>query len=552
VKIEVTSFSGMRPMAAAHLLNPGEAVLARNTYVRSGALRPLPQVSAVVTALTSASPIKSVYRFGQASTDPTQFWFQSGDEANFVRGPIDGDTEETTFFTGVLAYPAKTRSSIATASAPYPSGTFRMGLPQPAAPIATVSGTATVSTSPVEVFAYVVTLVSTWGEESQPSPPSNLVSVQLGQTVTLTTGTSAAGEYPLSTGARKRIYRSATGSTGTARYLLVNTSDSMALTAGAYADTVQTSALGEALRSKGWAEPPTNMQGLVSMANGIMAGFSDSTVCFCEPWTPHAWPVRYQQSVNSPVVGMMAFDQSLLVATKRGMYVFTGADPAAMSNERLSVPHTVVSKRSMVAMNNGVMFATGSGIGFISSAGFQMISADLLTRKQWQAYAPATMHAYESEGRYLCFYDNGTKAGLVLTLGSAPSFSETSIYATAGFRDPTLDVLFLCVDGGGSTRNIVKFDDASNGSSTMVWLSGEFVLDSAANMGIARVDCEGTTQFELLADGVVKYLLTGLLDKTPFKLPSGYRSYRYQVRLTGINGVRGFALADSMRSLIGG
>lgn len=557
MKVTVRAFTGMRPVVSDDLLKPGESVLATNTYLSGGELvaynNPLD-----ITTLTSASQIKSIYRYGQSSASETQFWFQTANDANFVKGPIDGDTEERTYMTGVISYPSKTKADIATTATPYPSTMLPMGNGKPASALtATVTGTATnPTTDPVEYVTYIVTFVNAWGEESPPSAASTTVGWQPGQSISITAlPTTSVASYPgnankSQTWTGKRIYRSATGSSGAANFLLVNTGGDIAIATTTYTDSVATSALGEVIQSRYWIEPPDDMLGLTQMANGVLVGYSGSTVCFSEPFVPYAWPIRYQQSVDAPITGIAAFDQSVLIATKRSLYVMTGPDPSSITSQRLAVSQTCMSKRSMVEMMGGVVFACPDGLAMVTSGGFQMLSDGLLARRDWQAYAPTSIHAYESDNRYVCFYDTGTvQKGLVFTFGSEPSFCELDFYATAGFRDRSRDALYLCFDAGGSNRAIRKWDSNSTQLSYS-WLSGVYRLGSAVNLGVARVMAAGTVNFELLADGVVKFGPMAIADSMLFKLPSGYRSQRYQIRLTGSASVRSVEVADCTASLL--
>ena len=553
MKLTVRVFSGMRPVVAPDLLKPGEATTAINTLLTGGDMTPYNQ-PLQVTALTSASPVLSIYRYGQSSTSETQFWFQSTNDANFVKGPVDQDTEEKTYYTGHLSYPAKTKNTVATASTPYPTTSLPMGLQKPAAaPSAVVSGTATDANSAAETVVYVCTLVSAWGEEGPPSDPSASVNWRVGQTITVTLPTSGTASYPGNSNkaqaySTKNLYRAATGASGTATYLLVASGIPLATTT--YADTTITANLGGALLTRGWVEPPDDMKGLTQMANGVLAGFSGSTVCFCEPFVPYAWPVRYQQSVDAPVVAMAAFDQSLLVSTTRSLYVFTGADPASITSERLAVMQTCVSKRSMVEMMGGVVFATPDGLAYVGPGGFKLLTDGLMTRREWQAYKPDSMLGFESDNRYICFYDTGlVQRGLIFSFAqSESSFCETDVYATAGFRDRARDALYLCINGGGSTRNIQKWDYGAS-PTTLTWQSGVFRFPAPTNIAVARLDYTGTVTFELIADGVSRYGPATVTSQLAFKLPAGYRSMRYQVKVTGTGTVRAIELADSMTSM---
>jgi len=556
MKVTVRSFTGMRPVVAPDLLRPGEAVTAINTLLNGGDLAPF-NLPLQVIALSSADEIKTIYRYSQNSTSETQHWFQSTNIAHFIKGPIDGDTEEKTYFTGHLTYPSKTKSNGATTSPPYPTTSYAMGIHQPTTALtATVTGTATDPDSAAETVVYVTTFVTSWGEEGPPSVPSTPVSWRAGQSIVITnipiTGTpsySGNASKGLPNVISKRLYRSATGSSGAARYLLVNTTADIPLATTTYDDTTLTANLGESMRSRYWVEPPDGMKGLTQMANGILAGYVDTTVCFSEPFVPYAWPLRYEQSVDAPVIGMAAFDQSLLVATTRSMYVFTGVDPQAITSERLAMSQTCASTRGMVEMMGGVVFPTPDGLMFVGSSGGRMLTDGLMSRREWQTYVPSSMHAYESDNRYICFYDNGTKGGLIFTFGDEPSFCQTNMYATAGYRDRGRDALYLCFDGGGTVRNVQKWDAGI--PSSMTWLSGIFKLPAPINLGIARVDADGTTNFELLADGVVVHGPISVPLYSQFRLPSGYMSSKYQVRITGSAIVRAVEVADCVGSLEG-
>ena len=542
--LKVNVFAGMRPSLSTDLLKPGEAQQAVDVRLTAGELRPLNGLLANIT-LTAGGTIKSVYRFGQSLASITQYWFQSTGDVDYVKGPVVGDTTERTYFTDGT-FPKKTDSTIATASTPYPSASYAMGIPAPAvAPTLAVSGSATNPSDPGEAVNYVMTYTSAWGEEGPPSLPSNTVTWRAGQTLNLTAlsvapGTGGAGQNYSVNG--KRLYRSATGSQAT-QYQFVN---NVALATTTYNDTAVTATLGDVLETLGWLEPAANMVGLCAGPNAVMAGFFGNTVCFSVPGVPYAWPVRYQQAVDAPVVGIAWFDQTLWVGTTMGQYLITGADPANMAVQKVATVHACVSKRSVVPMLGSVIFASSDGLYRMDANAVPVnLTADIFQLADWQAYVPSSITAYESDNRYVAFYDTGgTQASMIFTFGSAPSFVQSSVYATAGYRDKRASALFVVPSGGS---NLMQYDGGS--PLTYTWTSNEFHLPVEDCMACAIADASAyPLTFKLYADGVLVWTQT-VANRYAFRLPSGYRSKRYHFNLSGTSIVREVKIASSMFEL---
>ena len=548
-------FGGMRPSRGTDVLAVGEAQLAQNVRLSAGELRPLNGLLANIT-LTSGGTVRSVYRFGQALSSISQYWFQATTDTDFVKGPVANDTSERTYWTdwnGTTGYPKKTDATLATVSTPYPSSSYAMGLPAPAAaPTVSVSGTATNAADPGEAVVYVYTYVSAWGEEGPPSQPSSVVTWRAGQTLNVSGLSVAPGTGPQNQNYSvngKRLYRSATGSQAT-QYQLTNTGvgATIPLATTTYTDTSLTAALGDVLSTLGWIEPPYNMQGLCAGSNGVMAGFAGNTVCFSVPFAPYAWPLRYQQATDAIIVGIAWIDQTLFVGTTMGLYMYACTDPANVSGGKLPVVQSVVSKRSIVAMRGAILFASSDGLYSIDASGVPAnLTAGIMTRADWQAYAPASITAFESDDRYVAFYDNGVvQASLVFSFGASPSFTQSDVYATAGYRDKKSASLFV-VEGGG--YNLKHYDAGS--PLTYTWTSGVLPQPSDTNAAAAMVVATAyPVTFSLYADGVLVGTPTTVTSRYPFRLPSGYRTSRYHIRLSGSSNVHKVELASSM-SLLG-
>jgi hypothetical protein len=530
-------FGGMRPGKSVDLLQDGEAAYAVNARLTDGSIEPAMSAAAVMT-LSSLSQVASIYRFGQTLSSDIQYWFEATADADFVKGPIADDTQERTYFTGIGGYPRKTDATMATSVAPYPTASYKMGVPKPSfTPSCTVSGTAATGAVANSVV-YVVTYVSSWGEEGAPCTASAVATYYTGQTVTVTLPAAPAGNYNIT---NVRLYRSNSGTT-TTKYQLVT---ELAIGTPSFVDNVSSSALGETLPSTYWDEPDDTMVGLVLLPGSGMAGFFENQLCFCEPGYPHAWPIRYRQSMPSPIVALGVFDQTLVVFCQKATHFLTGTDPSSMV-ESMTIPQVCLSKRSvrelMVGGVRGVAFAGLEGLWFVSSSGMQNLTESLMSQVEWSAYNPASFSAYTIDERYIAFYDNGVKqAGIVLRLGDQGYFSETDLYATAGYREPKSSSLFLATAG----NQLVKWEHGAT-PMTYTWRSGTKRWANNLTMAVARVEAAAyPVTFKFYADGNLVYTKT-VADANDFRLPSGYRCTRTYFEVSGTSQVKAVLYATTV------
>lgn len=532
----------MRPGRQPELLAPGEAVLARNVRLNDGSIEPLPGLSAPVVTLASASQVKTLYRFGQLLASETLHWFETPNDADFVKGPIADDTEERTYITGLDVYPSKTNSSLGTGTAPKPTNRYRMGVVRPGGtpgnpeiastftPVGTVSGTGTGDNVTV---IYAVTYVSSWGEESPPSRPSNAITYQPGQTITVTLPSAPTGNYSV---AFVRLYRSNTGTNATQFQFVTE----VAVGTTTYADTTPASALGEVIGSTFFTEPDDAMKGLTILPNGALMGFFENQLCFSEPGFPHAWPIRYRRSMAAPIVAVAALDSSVFVFTTRGTYVLTGTEPANMVESEAVIPHACVSKRSVRKAMGGVVFATKDGLYRATNGGVSNLTAPIMASEDWAAYAPSTILGLTTPNQYIGFFDTGTRqAGFVIRDEGGVTFTETDVFATAGFLETSTSTLFLVLSG-----NVVrKWEQGA--ALTSLWRSGIHREPAKCTFSAARVEASAyPVTFRFYADGVLKWTQT-VADDRIFKLPGGYRSRKTYYEVEGTNRVTYVCYATS-------
>lgn len=269
---------------------------------------------------------------------------------------------------------------------------------------------ASVVTRDVETRAYIVTFVTDWDEESAPSPVSALLDLDQNDHVQIEAPTPTAGRHIVGW----RLYRSSTTDRGAAFQLVADEAATNAVTKdGAFAyfdignlsflDTKRQQELQEPCATLTWAEPPADLKGLVGLPNGIMAGFFDKTLCFSEPFAPYAWPLEYQLTLKYRIVGLGVFGQTAVVLTEGHPYYASGADSASMSTQEVEVPQACISKRTIAAVEGGVMYASPDGLCLATASGVEVLTHAAFSKDDWQALVNGAAFGAYSDGSYFLF-----------------------------------------------------------------------------------------------------------------------------------------------------
>lgn len=463
------------------------------------------------------------------------FWFHWPAHVHVIRGPIPGDTEERTYWTGD-GFPKMSYGPLPTTGGnQYPTNAYRLGVPAPETiPVITLAGDPNEEVQEVDrrSLYYVVTYVTEVGEEGPPSDPSSTAEWSPGQTVELTsipTGPSG-GAFNIVT---KRIYRVDLGDE-VPRFVA-----EIPLAQSTFSDPVEIT--GEVLPSLLWDMPPEDMHGLGVLASGVCYGFSRNRLCLSEPFLPHAWP--YQRTANHDFIGGGHFDTTVVALTRERAYVAQGYDPRSTQLVD-SIEQGCVSARSIVSIPGlGVAYASPDGLVLIGPGGAQIATESYLSRDEWQALNPSSMRGVAHDGFYMGFYTlrDGTKGGFIFDptpdgLGWVP----LDVYADGAFRDPMTDSVYLVVDG-----HVERWDAMS----PMVcrwrskpWRAHDFLPNTAL------VVASGPVTFRVIADGavIVEKFVT---SNRPFRVGVHQRYERIAVEVEGDAIVERIALADAIEEL---
>ncbi len=165
----ISGFSGLVPRLARQLLAPNQAQVATNCNLTSGDLRPRNAARHVFSPAMDAD-ILSMFRMEKEGNEKWLAWPRDVDVA---RSPVAGNSERRFYYTGD-GEPRVSDYDMATAGpGPYPSGCYVLGVTPPVTKPAVASSGGTGQTAS---RAYVYTFVTPWGEESKPSPASDVTS----------------------------------------------------------------------------------------------------------------------------------------------------------------------------------------------------------------------------------------------------------------------------------------------------------------------------------------------------------------------------------------
>lgn len=169
MKIVIEGFGGEQPRVSAKLLDDNRAQEAQNCKLFRGTLEPWNEPASASDSLSLSSP-KTIFYYRN------KHWFEWDADVDVIRSPIARDDYQRVYYTGD-GKPKKTDSSVATSSTPYPDTAYLMEVPKPDnAPEVSVADSS--DEANVEATAYVVTFVSDYGEEGQPSDASEVVDMQ--------------------------------------------------------------------------------------------------------------------------------------------------------------------------------------------------------------------------------------------------------------------------------------------------------------------------------------------------------------------------------------
>lgn len=536
--IRVAGFLGANIALQPMMLPETVGVSSLNAKPGRGDLRPW---KAPLNVATVPAGRQTIHRMGRDVASDTNYWLSWTTEVHAVVAPNAADTAERTYYTGD-GTPKWTNTTLALASAPYPTAYRELGVPAPISACTLVASGGT--STETETRFYTYTYVSDIGEESAPAAPSLQLTCKADDTVTINSLAAApAGAYGIN---RIRIYRTESSSSGADFYFLREIGSTNVTS------TDDNRALGEVLPTTTWLMPPADSKWLTGLWNGMMAVISGRSIRFCEASVFYAYPLEYEIiPSNAQPVAQATYGQNLVVLTNGNPSLITGGTPDAMDEQPIEFAQACVAPLSTVGMGHGVAWASPDGLAYVGSGGARLLTGPnpqnphgILTRDDWQALNPSSIKASMYEGRYHATYTvGGVKKGFIFDPANPNGIYFLDFGVDAMHLDELQDALYV-LDG----VNIQKFDA---GTAKTVTFKSKLFHQPAPVPGFAcaKVVAESfPVTFKLYTDGVLKHTQT-VANAQPFRLPSGYRAQDYQIEVSTTGAVQLVAMAHSMQEL---
>jgi hypothetical protein len=392
---------------------------------------------------------------------------------------------------------------------------------------------------------YVATYVTDRGEESAPSPASDLIELDQNDTTTITVPSAPGGRHIT----HFRLYRSNSNNSGSAFQYVPNAADDDGWPIGTLTitDDKKAEELQEPLETLLWDEPPEDLQGLVGGANGGMAGFRGNEFCPCIPYKGYAFPVSLRITTESPIVGLAASGDSYFVGTRGLPYIITGTDTTTLSPRKLDEAQACVSRRSIVAMAGGFIYASPDGLCMVDAGGVKILTGtkgfNLFDRTKWQELNPSSIFAAQSEGCYVFHWSSGGDSGMYSLDVVNGKLVTLSNAGSALYRDDITDTLYI------ATGTQIKAIGGGTGKRSAVWKSKRIVLPREVSFAWvqANSDYEDDVTVRTYADGELVDT-TVLSDLDPQRFVEGL-AQEWELEVESAARVTSVLLAESTEEL---
>jgi hypothetical protein len=593
----IADFSGMNPLRDGVLLPDVNAQYADNCWLYRGQVRGFRHAANVHTV--SYADSKQVYRIPKNMsnvmdfTDTGSYWLEYPDPfMTTIRNPTVGDQWNRYYFfpsdqyssTGVnpnwpVASPGPMYNTLSNITAGQPG--YKLGIPAPTGGAPAV--TPAPSGSANETRAYVYTYLSAYGEEGAPSPPGVATGSTTGTWV-ITIPVPPAADTSGRNIPNWRLYRTVTDSQGSATYYEVVTGNFTG-SAIIYDDAAVNSQITSNLQlaTIGYAPPPAGLQGVVMMANGIAAGFTNEReVWFSASYLPHAWPAAFALTVDYPIVGLTADGASLNILTQGPPFIATGVTPDTMTIGKVTANEPCIGRGSIVASGEGAYYASPNGVQLVNSGGTTNMTQAIYEKEFHNSLSPPVWASGRYGSAYVAFVKGapiaGDHGGFVIDYSQGNNMLFTYLHYTSNITNAMTDELsgqiFVLMDN----RSVMQWNPpiGNPGTTTLnpwEWKSKQFRFPHAQefkaftalfevppevqitlgprNTDQAQVFNPATQYLTLtvFADGRQVVIREIQISGEVMLIPGGFKATLWEFYFNGQIGLKHFKAASSVKEL---
>lgn len=379
--IKLPIFGGMIPATDPTLLPDAAADYSENAWLYSGALTGLPEPTLMHDLVNPAA--SKVFRIPGNSEDPSylpnSFWMEfENPNTDVVKATIANDSFGRYYWASSNAPPRYNTTARIMAGLP----AWLLGLPIPPFPPTVTTPDATSETVTTRVYLY--TYVTEYGEESAPSEPVSDTGLPTNAWTVKIPAPPANVRGVDHNVTKWRLYRTVYSNATTFAYFLVAEGDITGAEVTHTDVALDTVISGNSqLESTAWTAPPSDLQGLVTLPNGILAGWRENELWFSEPFRPHAWPAAYTLATEFKIVGLGVTNQTLVVCTEGYPATVSGVNPASMSMSKLTSFEACLSRGSIISAPEGVYYTSPNGLVMVNPGVIENITRQIITRDIW-------------------------------------------------------------------------------------------------------------------------------------------------------------------------
>lgn len=416
--------------------------------------------------------------------------------------------------------------------------------------------------------SYYYTYVNEWGEESAPSPASKVILVRDGDGVHVSGialppdgyGIVAANLYRAATGFRMDDVKTQKPLTD---FLYVATIEFPTTT---YYDTIKMIGLGPVCETQKVRLPPQGLQNIVAVGGvNRLAGSVQNRIHLSENHQPYNWPVRYDLTLDHPVIHMGALDQRLYVTTDSVPYVIDVSsceDTKCTPVMDVDTPLPDIScghASSAVMTPHGFIYSSPLGITLIDSgAKWHILTKQWFSEDDWARIQPDTVRLAYWEGYLFIVTDVVT---LLLDINGDP-YGDMKGAELVTLSDKPVDLrisstgaLFLMED---DTLYVWNTGDVFR---EFMWVSRELTGEGNNPGGASIPETQGAlgtrwspvsgkvrtreTEFSLITPYKTSIYTRKVVGEEPFRLPRLGRHMWWRVKLRGTEAVEFVDLGTS-------